>query len=211
MSGSSRKQQSHKYNIKNPFQSKFDKARENLSEMDIIDGIEDFRNDLESIYKAKRNIDADSREKRRWVLEARQGLRKQAVQFRRIRWGLDFFDKITLLWALLTLVFSISLFPILGLSQTHAQVLAVTLAVVVYLLDFGMPYGQILMSEIGWDNIPSHGTPEVVHFRAGWNKGVLSSPTCVIGIVVIASLGQRESRGYEIGLSVIRSYLSQTS
>lgn len=210
MTGSSRKQQSHKYNIENPFQSGLDKARENLSEMEIIDGIEEFRNDLESIYKEERNIDADSQEKRRWVLDARQGLNKQAVQFRRIQWGLDFFDKINLLWAVLTLVFSISVFPILGLPQTHARVLAVALAVLVYLLDIGMPYGQVLMSVIGWNNIPSHGAPEVVRFRAGWNKGVLSSPTCLIGIVIIAALGIRGSRGYDIGLSVVRGYLRRT-
>lgn len=207
MTGSSRKQRSQLYQIDNPFQSGLDKAREELTDMGLLEGIEKFRSDLEAIYREERDVEASSQDKRRWVLEAREGLNRQAIHFRRIEWGLDFFDKIKLLWAILTLVFSISVFPLFGISQTHTQLLAVVLACLVYLIEFGMPYGQVLMSKIGYMSIPIRSAPEVVNFRAGWNKGVLNSPTCVVGIVLISALGLRGSRGYDIALWGVRRYV----
>lgn len=211
MSGSSRNNPGQQPKVDNSFRSDLERAHSDFTEIGIIEGIENFRSDLEEIYIDEISLQATQQEKRRWIIEATKGLKRQAINFRRLEWGLNLFNILQIGWALLSLFLSVSIMPMFGISQMDSTVFGVIVAIFVFLLDFGMPYGKTLIQTVGYENISIRLAPESVNFRAAWNKGVVNSPTCVLGIMIVSLLGVRKSSGYFLALRGIRMYVRWVS
>lgn len=77
----------------------------------------------------------------------------------------------------------------------------------VYLINIGLPYTKAIVNHIGYRRIPVRAKGEVVKFRANWNRGVLDSPICFIGILLIALLGLRDHPMYDSVLKYLGRYL----
>jgi hypothetical protein len=204
MSGSSENQQSLQNNLEKPFSGNLETAKEDLSEIKLLEGMRKFRDDLEDIYTDEVDVDASPETRRQWKLAAEYGLDNQVLQFRRIEWGLDFLDKLKLLYSSVSFFVSFSILPILGLSQFHAAIIAFVFSVLVYLIDVGLPYGQVFVNQIGYQKIPVQSAGEVVKFRSRWNNGVMNSLSCTVGIFIVGLLALRANIGYNWALRLIR-------
>lgn len=207
ISGSSEQQQSLPYKFQKPFSGSLERAKEELAEIGILEGMEKFRNDLEDIYTDEVDVDATPETKRQWALAAKSGLDNQVLQYRRIEWGLDFLEKLKLLRSVVALFVLIPVLSTLGLSQSQARLLALFFAVLVYLINVGLPYGQVFVNHVGYQRPSPRSAGEVVKFRAAWNKGVMNSASCTIGIFIVAVLALRADKGYEWALRGTRKYL----
>lgn len=186
-----------------PFKSRLEQADQTLSE--IYDGhhLIGFRDDVEEIWVKNRggkSWDEDSETVPQEV--------KVAVEQSRQRWLTveDGLNKIQLVDGVTGGIIAVFLFMILtklGLTQVPSLAISSLVFLIFTLLNHGILYTKAIVNRVCYLDASARESESRLIFKRGWNQGVLSSNSSIIGILFVALARRFCRRAYEIGLDLV--------
>jgi hypothetical protein len=78
-------------------------------------------------------------------------------------------------------------------------------------MNTGLVFAKALVTEIAYPREQIHVRlePADLRFRAGWNKGVIQSSGSVVGIIIYGTITHPGSRGYDLGLRLVKWWVKR--